>query len=138
MKQRLQTALAMCALILTLSVAASVQAHALPPGVYLLQCKGGIAKLYDILGKYTGYHGRCWGPDWTYRVTIEAIAPVPNPPTLDPPHHPVWQGQDAWYWVNNLKSMTVGGGDATPLDLESIGDINTLPTLTCNEAHLAQ
>lgn len=134
MKQRVRAMLATCIIVLALSIAGSVRASAIPEGVYIIGCVDHRCRLYDMTGKVVKEYGMC-GENWAFKVIIREVAPVVPPPILNPPLDPVWQGHDAWWWVNFVKSP-LADGNGEQINIESLGDPALMPYLECNVVHV--
>lgn len=119
-------------------IATIAQAAPLPRGVYLVDCRtgGNPAKIYNILGVLVGYayNWPCTGAN-VKKIVITEAAIQPPPPSYDPSDPVVWGGLAPMQLVDVLKASVLANGEP-PIDVNEVGPLESLPTLTCNETDL--
>ncbi len=114
------------------------QAAPLQVGIYLVDCRNGgnPAKIYNILGQHVAnaYNWPCTGANVKKIVVTESVI-MPPPPSYNPSDPVIWGGLSPMQLVDIVKAAIPAVTDP-PIDVNQVGPMESMPTLTCNEAHL--
>ncbi len=137
MSTTIQRLIVACVAVLAIAATSNAMAGPLPAGTYVVKCGAdGKGHAYDAQGKAAGTIAGWPCPIPDRKIVITATVIAPPPPSYNPAIIGLWGGLAPMQLVDLIRLMIPVNDPAQDIDPNQFEPLETMPTLTCNEAHL--